>query len=307
VLRPLLPIALAPLLASLVCTGCGTGAGVGSAQVFTQAEDTIPGGLQAGDGPENIQDGWDVRYTRFLVTMGGARATRSDTGEQLRDDAVYVLDLLRAPAQGYVIASFDDVAAVRWDRFGFDLPNASAKAKALAPTTESDRAFLVERGDSIYFEGAIESDAGQSCPPGKACRPASIITFRWGFPAGTSFDDCGTSDGNAGFAVPSGSSVQIKPTLHGDHWFFSNFTAGVELTARRAQYVADADLDGDGETTIDELRGTPAADVFAVPEYNLAGALGGPIETAYDYVLAEIRTMGHFQGDGDCPTRSVLK
>lgn len=306
-LAPQLPCRLAPLLAALALPACGTGTGTGSAQVFTQPEDSIPGGLQAGEGPENIQDGWNVRYTRFLITIGGARASRSDTGEHIRDDGVFVLDLLRAPAQGYIIASFDDVAAVRWDRFGFDLPNASAAARALAPTREADRAFLVERGESIYFEGAIDKDGGQSCPPGKPCRPAGTVTFRWGFPAGTSFDDCGTSDGNAGFAVPSGSSVQIKPTLHGDHWFFSNFTAGVELTARRAQYIADADLDGDGETTIDELKSTPAADVFAVPDYNLAGSLGGPIDTAYDYVLAQIRTMGHFQGDGDCPTRAVLK
>lgn len=298
---------LALVATLLLVPGCGTGAGQGSAQIFTQPEDSIPEGLEAGDGPENIQDGWNVRYERFLITIGRARATRSDTGEPIRDAGVYVLDLMRAPAQGYVVATFEDVAAVRWDRFGFDLPNAKEGVGLLPPTSEEDRAFLVDRGDSIYFEGAIEQDGGQSCPPKQACRPASIITFRWGFPAGTSFDDCGTSDGNAGFAVPSGSSIQVKPTLHGDHWFFSNFTAGVELTARRAQYIADADLDGDGETTLDELRSTPAADVFAVPDYNLAGSLGGPIETAYDYVLAQIRTMGHFQGDGDCPTRTVLK
>ena len=39
---------------------------------------------------------------------------------------------------------------------------------------------------------------------------------------------------------------------------------------------------------------------------NLAGALDGPIETAYDFVLAQARTLGDFQGDGECPTRKAL-
>lgn len=158
--------------------------------------------------------GGTFRYTRFLVTMGGAHATRSDTSEQLRDNAVYVLDLLRARAR------LRHRLLRRCGRHPLGPlrlrpPNASAKVKALAPTAEGDRAFLVERGDSIYFEGAIESDAGQSCPPGKACRPASIITFRWGFPAGTSLPTIGRLDGNAGFAVPWGAACESSPPCTG--------------------------------------------------------------------------------------------
>jgi len=295
-----LPLAL--LLASAACSGEGSG----SVQVFVEPEDTIPLGLTAGTGPENIQDGWNVSYDRFLVVIGNVRASRSDSGEQIGEPNVFVLDLKRAPAGGYVIASFDDLAAVRWDRFGFDLPNAKDGVTALSPTSDTDLALMRDNGYSVYIEGSIQKTGGESCPPGQMCHPAEKISFRWGLPAGTSFDDCGTEDGLLGFAVPSGSSVQVKPTIHGDHWFFSNFTGGAELTARRAQYIADSDIDGDGETTLDELKAVKVQDVFTASEYNLSGALGGPVDTAYDYVLAQARTLGDFQGDGECPTRSIL-
>ena len=292
-------------LVALALGGC-SGEGTGTAQIFVEPEDTITHGLQAGVENENIHDGWSVTYTRFLVVVGRARASRSDTMERVTDPGVHVLDLLRAPASGYVIAELADLGAARWDRFGFDLPNAAKGAVPLAPTTEADAAFMIDRGYSIYFEGTMSNPTGRSCPPGAMCHDAKAIAFKWGFAAGTSFDDCSSSDGIAGFAVPSGGTIPVKPTLHGDHAFFSNFTSGVELTERRAQYLADADADADGETTLDELRAYKAADAFPIPAYNLSGALGGPIHSAYDYVLAEMRTIGHFQGDGDCPTRSVL-
>jgi hypothetical protein len=302
------PDLVAATLVALALGGC-SGEGAGTAQVFVEPEDTITHGLQAGAENENIHDGWSVAYTRFVVVVGHVRASRSDTMEKVTDTGVHVLDLLRAPASGYVVAelgALGDLGAARWDRFGFDLPNASKGAVPLAPTTEADATFMIDHGYSIYFEGTMTNPTGRSCPPGGTCRDATSIAFRWGFPAGTSFDDCSSADGIAGFAVPSGGTIPVKPTIHGDHWFFSNFTSGVELTERRAQYLADADANGDGETTLDELRSYEAADAFPIPAYNLSGALGGPIHSAYDYVLAETRTLGHFQGDGECPTRAVL-
>lgn len=299
------PKIVAAALFALALGGC-SGEGKGAAQIFVEPEDTITQGLEAGVENENIHDGWSVKYTRFLVVVGHVRASRSDTMERVADPGVHVLDLLRAPASGYVVAELTDLGAARWDRFGFDLPNAAKGAVPLAPTTDADAAFMIDRGYSIYFEGTMSNPTGRSCPPGAMCRETKAIAFKWGFAAGTSFDDCSSTDGIAGFAVPSGGTIPVKPTLHGDHGFFSNFTSGVELTERRAQYLADADADGDGETTLDELRAHEAADAFPIPAYNLSGALGGPIHSAYDYVLAEMRTIGHFQGDGDCPTRAVL-
>lgn len=290
-------------------TGCNGGGGAtGRVQVFVEAEDTIPEGLRPGAGDEAIVDGWAVDYSKFLVVVGNFRAGRSDDpSAALREPAVYVVDLLNLPAGGFVLTEFDDVAAVRWDRVGYDIPNASAAAEAADGTSAEDREFMVSNGFSLYVEGAITKADGESCLPGTSdCVDAPEVRFAWGLAAGTSFDDCAPEDGDAGFAVPSGGAAQVKPTIHGDHWFFTNITQGAEITERRAQWVADADLDRDGETTLAELRMVPAAKVFR-PElgYTVTGAQIA-ITTAYDYLEAQARTLGDFQGGGECPTRASL-
>ncbi len=289
--------------------GCGDG-DAGSVQVFVEAEASITGGLAAGMGEEDIADGWSVTYDEFLVTVGNVRAARTDTMAALGDASAFVMDLKQVPAGGYVISKFDNAAAGQWYQFGFDMPAPTTETQVLAPTTEMQKAGLMSGGYSMLIAGTLENASGKSCPPGDPdpakCVAAPKITFRWGLPAATSFDDCTTVDGTAGFAVPSGAGAQVAITVHGDHWFFNNITAGAEIVKRYAQYIADCDLNHDGETTIDELKQVPASSVFPAPPYNLSGSFSGPITTAYDYVLAQARTIGDYQGEGECPSRSVL-
>jgi hypothetical protein len=292
------------------CSGDGdSAAGKGNAEVFVDAEESITSGIEAGAGDENIQDGWSVTYTKFLITVGNFRAKSSSSNIAVSDPSVYVLDLKNAPSGGYVIKRFTDIDAIRYDKVGNDMPVALAAAKILAPTTEADKKIMVDGGFSLYVEGSMTKADGQSCTPGTmmGCVAAKEIKFKWGFAMGTSFDDCASAQGDTGFAVASGGTVQVKPTIHGDHWFFSDLTEGAEVTKRYAQYVADADLNHDGETTIDELKMVKAADAFPATIYKISGGVDGPIATAWDFVRSQARTVHDFQGDGECPTRTVLK
>lgn len=295
-----------PFLAALSLAACG---GTGDVQVFLAAEDTIPEGLQPGAGDEQIVDGWTVTYTKFLVTFGNFRASRSsDPDDELRDETILVVDMRGLPPGGLVVAEFADVAAERWDRVGYDLRNADDDARAAEGTSAADRDFMVEHGYSLYIAGEMTKPDGQACDPDEpdVCEPQARVTFAWGLQAGTSFDDCAGAEGDAGFAVPQGGTVQVKPTIHGDHWFFNNITQGAELTERRAQWIADAQQNRDEMTTLDELRAAPAAKLFTQAlGYNLSGAQL-PIVTAYDFLDAQVRSIGDFQGEGECPTRSAL-
>lgn len=297
------------LLSLLTIAGCGSdsAAGSGRVQVFVEPEDSVSEGLSPGTDTENLRDGWTVQYTKFLVTIGNFRAARSSSSERLAESRVYVVDLRTVPAGGFVAAEFSNAAAGRWDRFGFDIPNASATATRATNTSQADYDLMVRGRYSIYIEAILTSPMGRSCRPTMPtdCAPRTSLTVRWGLSAGTSFDDCAPETGAAGFAVISGGTVQIKPTVHGDHWFFTNITQGAEVTERRAQWIVDADLDRNGETTLDELRMVRASDVFPSPTYNLSGALL-PVNTAFDYLDAQSRTLGDFQGDGECPTRRAL-
>lgn len=288
---------LAVVVGIAACSSGGDAAGAGAVQIFVVAEDTIGEGLTPGTEGENIQDGWTVTYDRYLVAVGNFRARRSDTGAAIGDPSIYVLDLKRAPTNGYVVTELKDIAAVRWDKFGYDVANARAGAKTLPPTTQADVDFMVQNGFSVYYEGSAEKGADK-------------ISFKWGFAAGTAFDDCATEDGLTGFAVPKGGTVQVKPTLHGDHQYFDNVTQGVEITKRLAQWIKACDKDGNKDLTIPELKECTIAGAMPSPPYDLTAVKdqdGDGKLTVYDYVNTQMRTFGDYQGDGECPTRTPLK
>ena len=282
----------------LVSPGCSnnasTGGGSGSVQIFVVPEDSITHGLVPGTELENVQDGWTITYDRYLVAVGNFRARRSDSGDALSDPTIYVLDLKGAPTSGYVTKEFHDVAAVRWDKFGYDSANARAGAVPLAPTTQADADLMIAHGYSVYYEGAGEKDGKK-------------IAFKWGFAAGTAFDDCASADGIPGFAVPAGGTVQVKPTLHGDHQYFDNVTQGVEITKRLAQWLTICDADTNSELTLDELKRCDVVKALPQPPYDLTGVKdedGSGRLSVYDYVFSQMRTFGDYQGDGECPTRA---
>jgi hypothetical protein len=286
-----------------ILSACGSSGSVGRVQVFVTSEDTVTEGIQPGTGRENILDGWTVQYQKYLVTIGNFRAWRSSKPtERLSDPRTYVVNLRTAPTTGFLLAEFQNVAAERWDKVAYDLPNATASTLCAAGTTPADCNFMKQNGYSLYFEATMTKTGGQSCRPGAPtdCVARESVTFRWGFRAGTSYEDCGPEEGDSGFAVPSGGVATVKPTIHGDHWVFTGFVH--EEASRRAQWIADSDLNRDGETTLTELQQVQAADVFPSTQYNLSG--GGTIVTAYDFALAQVKTIGHFQGDGECPTRN---
>src|SRR5262249_34946935 len=147
----------------------------------------------------------------------------------------------------------------------------------------------------------IENPDGQSCSPEDRddCAPATEVHFAWGAAAPTDYEHCGPQEGDLGFAVSRGGTSNHNFTIHGDHWFFNAFPEGAEIVTRRAQWIADADLDRDGETTIEELQNVRAADAFPSAQYSLSGS-PIPIETAYDFLIAQSHTIGHFDGEGEC-------
>jgi hypothetical protein len=298
--------ALACAALGLSAVGC---AGTGRAQVFVTAEDTIPLGLQPGSGDDEIVDGWRVEYQKFVIAFGNFRAARSaDASAKLTQPAVWAIDLRAIPTDGFVYTSFDNVAAERWDKVGYDLPNATPSIQRAEFTDAADAQRMIDNGWSLYIEATLTKTGGQSCRPDAPtmCTPRERVTLKWGVSAGTSFDDCAPVIGPAGFAVPTGGTVQVKPTIHGDHWFFSNIAQGAEQTVRRAQWIVDCDVDGNGEVTLAELQAARASQLFRAPDYNLSGAVG-TIDTAYDFFVAQARTLGDFQGAGECPTRRVLQ
>jgi len=282
------------IFATLLFCLLSCGPATGKVQIFITPEDTVTEGIDPGENEENMRDGWTIRYSKFVVTLGDFRAeSTADATQKLQDTGTYVIDLTTASSAGVELLVWD-APAIRFDRFGYSFLKANAESKLLGSTTQADHDTMVAQGLSLWVQGTLEKD-------GKTLR------FDWPFTGETRAGACGSEGGQAGFAATAGGTTSIKPTIHGDHWFFTN-SPHTTVPLRRAQWIADCDDNDDDEVTLDELRAHQnVAELFPASKgYNLSSLPIQPITSAYDYFAAQARSLGHFNGDGDCEALEVI-
>lgn len=287
-------LTMVPLFVALGCTNTPTG----DLTVRLEAEDTIPEGLEPGTGDENIVDGWTVTFETYALVVGDVHLEREAEMLEVHDETVWAVDLAALGAGGIELATFEAIDAVRWDHFEYATPHPDGAVRhdSLDPALFDE---MVANDWTYLIEGTLTKPDGESCPPGGACRSATSIAFRLGVPVDAVFGPCEAEEGLPGITVTEGGTTAAI-TIHGDHVFFDAFPSGAEVIERRAQWLANADVNGDDMVTSEELMGIDAADLFTSDLYNLAGS-PYPIEDAFDYVRGQLATQGHFQGEGECP------
>jgi hypothetical protein len=313
------------LLAALLFTatvGCSGDddavAGKGSLSVFVEAEDTITKGIKAGSSGEAIQDGWSVSYDRFIVTIGEIDVHLS-TDESVDAEAheAYTVDLTRVEESGLGLWRLNRLQEGRWE-LHYATPGAGHGALRHESVSEADFSGMVDADFTYLIDGTLRKANGQSCPPaalasvgmrepngetsgGNDCYDAPRVHFNFGARAETIYGPC-ELDEVPGFAIIAEQPESIALTIHGDHLFFNGFPEGSEGGVMRlAQWLADCDLDLDGVVTREELEAITPAELpeLDTERYQLGGA---PIElvTMYDYAIAQLKTQGHFRGEGEC-------
>lgn len=272
----------------LACTcGCGPSTGAtGELAFFLEAEDTITDGLVPGDAPEDVVDGWSVTYEHFVVTVGHIHATSRATGLGADDEGVWVVDLVSIPATGLALATFE-LPAGTYDDVGYTISVAAAGAMRddSVPAALFDE--MVAGGCTYLIEGELANET-------------ESVDFRFCIPAPTTFGPCSTPDGMEGVVVTAGGTTSTSLTFHGDHMWFDAFPSGDELVSRRGAWLAACDADGDGIATAAELMSAAPAEVFPSSEYNLSGSPVA-IDDAWDFLVAQVKTQGHLNGEGECP------
>lgn len=285
---------IAAALAALACACTGTA--TGDLTVLLEAEDTME--LPAGTGDAEIVDGWSVRFDRYVAVVGDVRVARGADPVEVRDDTRLVVDLATLPVGGVVLAELDALDAVRWDHFEYAI-GSPAGAERHGSVSAADFAELVANDWAYWLEGELTNPDGESCPPGGACRPATALRFRLAVSLSVTFGPCSAEEGLSGVTVVS-TGTNAAVTIHGDHPFFDSFPSGAELVERRAQWLVNADVDGDDVVTTEELAALSAAQLLPSDLYDVSGA-PFPVETGLDYLRGQLATQGHFQGEGECP------
>src|SRR5690606_36774095 len=187
----------------------------------------------------------------------------------------------------------------------------------------ADFDLMVESGWTYLIRGTLSQTGGQSCPPAAKSEPgerqpngqlsgedpcydAESIDFELGISAPTALGPC-SIDGSAGVAIPDGGTQTVALTIHGDHLFFNGFPEGGEGGVQRlAQWLADCDLNLDGLVDRDELEAIEPDDLPELDDrYQLGGAPVPHLDTMLDYVTAQLKSQGHYQGEGECPIDGV--
>jgi hypothetical protein len=301
--------------------GCdGGGGGEGELRVLLEAEDTITSGLRPGVGVEDIRDGWEVRFGAYHATLGDIRIRLpSESGLEASDPDLFTVDLSSVPESGLPLWTLGGLRAGRWD-FYYGLRGAASEATRHEGVPEADFAEMMAGDQSYLVDGTLLRADGQSCPPASLASPGEAtpngntngrdedcydnpeVHFRVGISTEASYGPCQVDD-VPGVSVPAGGSQTVAITIHGDHLFFNGFPEGAEGGVMRlAQWLADCDLDLDGEVTEAELRAIAPSDLAEIDgRFQLGGSPIAPLDTMWTYLTAQLRTQAHFQGEGECP------
>lgn len=274
-------------LLGLAALGCGSdsaGTTPGTVSVSIWGEDyiadRIPPLMGAAVGFEN---GWTVRYTRFLVNVGDFTVAASDgtVGGALAPMRVYDLTATAAP---FAVGRISAVPSRRMDLVSYRIGPAAADSTA-GNASAADVAFMQAGGYAVYVEG-------------EGTRTGAAVRFRWGFTRTVRFERCAGPDRSAGLAVPSGGNVDAQITIHGDHFFYDDLQS--ETARLRFDAIAAADADADGAVTLEELA---RVDLTTLPSTQYGGGDMGRVRTLRDFVTAISATIGHFDGEGHCQER----
>ncbi len=308
IFRPSLALTLATLGGTLLALGCTNAAddgsnGPGDLSVLLQAEESITDGIEPGEGDENIIDGWSVHFEKYIVGLGDVRIGSDASHIHAESPQRTVVDLTRITQGSSAFTELVDVRAEQYDFFGYSLLPASTAGRD-SGVSEENFDELIQAGASHLIEGTLENPVGQSCPPGEACRDVARITFRFVVPLEVTLGPCEIDATQRGVAVTENGTSSVGITLHGDHIFFDAFPTGAEgVVQRRAQWLADADANGDDHVDYAELQritGADLSDILPNSEYDLGVGAPFPLESAADFLRAQLATQGHYQGEGEC-------
>lgn len=286
---------IAGLLVVSSLAACGGDTGTGSVSIRISGEDGAKEGFPLTEGEETIAfaDGWSIRFTKYLVAIGQLSLAGSDGEVAIDAKDVYVADLVKGDPE---LATYAEVPARRWERFGFALVAPTAAAKNANGVAQADLDRMVQGGFNYWVEGS-------------ATKGARTVTFAWGWKNPTANKDCTNGDdGKEGLVVSANSATEAEITLHVEHAFWDSL--GDEEAKLRFDAIA-AKADESGHVTMEALAGQPLAspvDADGQPLKDESGATlvydPGSIPLSQNNLAGFIQKsaagQAHLNGEGLC-------
>ena len=198
---------------------------------------------------------------------------------------------MHAPGPKPVIA-FSDLPGKAYTHVSYGIAPASGSTELGAGANDADKQLMTQNGYSIYVEGTLTKDA-------------TTKSFAWGFKTNTLYDRCeGEVSGKKteGVVVTNGGNDTVELTIHGDHFFYDDLQSPDAKV--RVDAIANADADGDGKVTLEELGVVQLADPQKIPAGLYGTGSASNVNDLRAFVEALSRTLGHFRGEGECLARA---
>jgi hypothetical protein len=281
-------------LAAASVAGCGSDGGGsgrnGKLSVLLEAEESIPGGLAAGTANENIKDGFDIDFSKYVISVGLVAMSQLGGAHPQSSDAVAVADFTRLGTTPPELTRFSGIATGQYTEFGFQTPGPESSAINLN-AEEADFDAMVANGWSYVVAGTITR-----------VEDGATKEFRIEADVPSEYTACAVEDLEPGVNVSTNSSVNI--TMHGDHLFFNGFPEEEGNVFRQARWLwSIEDTDEDGVITRTDFEAaTDIGSLFPSPPMGNYELTGGPlpIRNAWDFIRAQLGTQGHIFGEGEC-------
>ena len=278
------------LTVAFACSASSDGEGTVTFTTWGEAfiEREIPPRDAAGD--VIVEDGWTIAYSKFLVVISDVSVAEEGKAPAAMMTTPRLFDM-HAPGPKPVV-TFTDLPGKAYPDVSFAIGPATADVELGDGASDADRQRMVQHGYSVYVEGTLVRDA-------------TAKSFAWGFTTSTLYDRCrGPLSGKEtdGVVVTNGGDDAVELTIHGDHLFYDDLQAADAKV--RGDVVANADGDGDGRVTLEELARVDLADPTKITGGTYGTGSASGVHDMRAFVEALTRTLGHFRGEGECLVRA---
>jgi len=264
------------------CSSTSDADGRGTAAFTTWGEEYIEQEIPA----SAVEDGWIIKYETFLVALHDVTVSEGESGAfAARMSESKIFDMHKPGVKPVI--TFKDLPGKPYTHVSYRIGPATAASVPSEGATEADKQRMVGGGFGVYVTGTLT-------------KGAVTKSFKWGFTTNTLYDRCeGEVSGKktAGVVVTNGGTDTAEITIHGDHLFYDDLQSPEAKV--RVGNIADADENGDGEVTLEELAAVKLVDISRDKGTYGTGS-AADVNELRAFVSALSRTVGHFRGEGEC-------
>jgi hypothetical protein len=268
------------VLAALALSACEPPISV--VKFTTWGEEYIEQGIPPKMGTEaGFEDGWSITFAKFLVILKDVTVADAQGQVASKQPGAKAFDLVKkGPVEVYAASA----PARRYDKVSYAIaPDDTAEA---ANIEAGDLALLKSRKASVIVVGS-------------ATKAGVTKAFDWSFTNGTTYEDCERAEmGGRGVVLTVGQETTVQLTVHGAHFFYDQLGGDAKL---RFDAMANADGNADNRVTLDELA---VVQLTSLPQGQYGTASVASVRNLRDFVTQNVRTIGHYDGEGECTPRA---